>query len=104
MYVTYVLRLEDRCFYVGKTTHLKHRLLKHWTSDGCTWTRIHKPVELMGVLTGDREASVTAEMISIYGERYVRGNHYSSIGRKDTSKFMETHGYCYGSIIDMISP
>ena len=46
--VTYALKLEDGCFYIGTTRHLRKRLRNHFNGNGAKLCRIHKPITLVG--------------------------------------------------------
>ena len=41
----YVLELEDKCYYVGTTSDIKHRFETHMSGDGSEWTKLHKPLQ-----------------------------------------------------------
>ena len=71
--VTYALRLEDDCYYVGRSKSLKERLSQHWKHEGAIWTKIHKPVELLKLWPGDKEHQVTLAGFAKYGIKKVRG-------------------------------
>lgn len=96
----YVIRLEDDCFYVGRTKNVEQRYLQHLkgsssslssmsgvASDtrsvdvrGASWTMKHKPIELVmkRKMVGlfDEDNKVKALMIQ-YGIDKVRGGTYS---------------------------
>lgn len=44
---TYILRCEDNRLYVGSTSNLQERLLRHNAGYASEFTRLHKPVELV---------------------------------------------------------
>ena len=71
--VTYVLRLEDGCWYVGTTRHLKKRIRNHIKGNGAKWCQIHKPLCLVGVVNGDWEEYLTKKARQKYGKEKVRG-------------------------------
>jgi predicted GIY-YIG superfamily endonuclease len=70
---TYILKLEDDCWYVGVSSDLKHRLTKHFKGMGASFTKKHKPLEVAAVYQGDCEKSATHYAISKYGKANVRG-------------------------------
>jgi predicted GIY-YIG superfamily endonuclease len=45
MVYIYVLELEGKKFYVGKTTNPKMRIVNHFESYGSSWTRKYKPIK-----------------------------------------------------------
>jgi predicted GIY-YIG superfamily endonuclease len=75
-YVTYILRLEEDRWYVGRTQYLSRRLKEHWDGNGAKWTKIFKPVEVFAVFPGDREQEKTEELLMQHGYRHVRGGDY----------------------------
>ena len=75
-YVTYVLRLEEDRWYVGRTTQLQNRLTAHWTGNGAKWTKVYSPIEVQELYAGDREQELTEQYVLQYGHRYVRGGDY----------------------------
>jgi putative endonuclease len=44
---TYILRCADQSLYVGITTDLEARLLKHNAGKGGAYTRSHRPVRMV---------------------------------------------------------
>ena len=95
-YVTYILQLEDDCWYVGRSKNGKvnHRINQHMTQcGGSGWTYTHKPINVHRVLKGDREIEVTKELIKRHGKDKVRGANFVKV--KDPSwshKHKPTHG------------
>lgn len=79
--VTYILMLEDNCWYVGITKNGKvnSRLKNHFDYGGAAWTRIHKPIKVHRVLMGNREEEVTRKLIERHGEDYVRGHNFVQV-------------------------
>ena len=71
--VTYVLKLEDNKWYIGKSMSLKKRLKQHWSGKGARWTAKHKPVELVQLYAGDVEKEKTQYAMAKYGKENVRG-------------------------------
>ena len=76
--VTYILKLEDECWYVGKTKNgnINKRLNQHFTIGGAGWTKWHKPISVHSVLKGDRELEITKKLCKKYGEDKVRGANF----------------------------
>lgn len=70
---TYVLKLEDDCWYVGCTNYLNNRLKQHWSSNGSEWTKLHKPIAVAAIYQGDYEWGATKYAIAKYGTKKVRG-------------------------------
>ena len=84
--VTYVLELEDDCWYVGKTKNgnIDKRLVQHFTQCGAAgWTYTHKPIKVNRVIKGDRELECTQKLCKKYGEDKVRGANFVKV--KDPS-------------------
>ena len=52
---TYVLRCEDKSYYVGKSEQLRTRIKRHFNGTGAQWTRKHLPRMIVMVLPGDVE-------------------------------------------------
>jgi predicted GIY-YIG superfamily endonuclease len=79
--VTYILKLEDDCWYVGITKNGKvnQRLANHLNYGASGWTKVHKPVSVYKVVEGDREEEITKKLIAKYGADKVRGWHYVQI-------------------------
>ena len=73
MTYTYLLRLQDQCWYVGKTQDLSRRLSKHWKGRGSTWTTKHPPVALAGLWEGDLELLVYWATAETQGQARTRG-------------------------------
>ena len=84
--VTYIIQLEDDCWYVGKTKNgnINNRLTQHLTQcGGSGWTYTHKPLSVYRVLKGDRELEVTKKLCERHGEDKVRGANFVKV--KDPS-------------------
>ena len=74
--VTYALKLEDGCFYIGSTRHLRKRIRNHFKGNGAKWCVIHKPIMLVGVVNGDYEEQLTRHARKKFGKDKVRGWHW----------------------------
>ena len=80
--ITYILQLEDDCWYVGRTKNGKvnDRITQHMTQcGGSGWTYTHKPVKVHRVLKGDREREVTLKLIERHGKDKVRGSNFVKV-------------------------
>ena len=79
--VTYILKLEDDCWYVGRMNNglVDKRINQHFTSYGAGWTHVHKPIAVHAVLAGDREKEVTKTLIKRHGKDKVRGSDYVKV-------------------------
>ena len=83
----YVLKLEDDCFYIGKTYRpMGQRLGEHFARASRTaWTRLHPPlstIQPMTYLPGDLESwerAETLERMWQHGVMKVRGWQYTSL-------------------------
>jgi predicted GIY-YIG superfamily endonuclease len=73
-YVTYVLELENGCYYVGKSKTLHKRLTQHFTGDGAAkWTKLHKPIKVLDIIETNVEEETTLKYMKQYGIKFVRG-------------------------------
>ena len=45
MVFIYVLELENKKYYIGKTTNPIYRLGKHFNNSGSEWTKKYKPIK-----------------------------------------------------------
>ena len=46
----YILKLEQNKYYVGKTDNPQIRRDNHFNSNGSSWTRKYKPIEVIDVI------------------------------------------------------
>lgn len=83
----YVLRLEGDKYYVGQSRNLTERLKKHFEGRGSSWTRLHRPLEVVSTVelgttswvTAMRaETYLTLDLMKIYGTDNVRGGAYTA--------------------------
>lgn len=88
-WLIYTLKLEDECWYVGRTTQkaFKNRMKDHWNGKGSNFTRLHKPIRIYDIQVYDRGLTIaeaegyenkqTLKMASLNGNNYVRGGGYT---------------------------
>ena len=81
--VTYALLLEDGCYYIGCTRHLKKRIRNHFSGNGARWCQVHKPIKLIGVVQGDYERELTERARKVKGKEKVRGWKYIRVDEPD---------------------
>jgi hypothetical protein len=78
----YVLRLQQDKFYVGRSDRPdRSRIDEHFNGDGCEWTRLFPPLEVVYTApTGDATAenALTLKWMTAHGWRNVRGGDWSS--------------------------
>jgi predicted GIY-YIG superfamily endonuclease len=78
---SYVLKLEDGCYYVGATKNYDYRIYQHFNHDGGSkWCNLHEPLEVVyfkkfssyKAAFKDEQAQTVIYMRK-YGIRHVRG-------------------------------
>lgn len=75
----YILQLEGGCYYVGTTNTPYKRISQHFNHNGSTWTKQHKPIEVIEVIPNcDKydEDKYTKIYMDKYGVNNVRGGSY----------------------------
>ena len=76
----YILKLEDNCWYIGRTADVKRRVESHFKYYGSAWTKLHKPIALETTHPNaspfDEDRYVKEYMFK-YGIDRVRGGTYS---------------------------
>ena len=84
VWLVYVLKLEDECYYVGVTSNLNVRLGQHLEGSGAIWTRMHRIVGIEEVRFGNRqtEDQITKEYIKKYGGDKVKGGSWTKVSKK----------------------
>ena len=77
----YVLRLEDKCWYVGYSAEPETRIASHFLGRGAQWTRAHPPLAVDSLQPGDEklEDVVTIALMAKHGFRQVRGGQYLQV-------------------------
>jgi hypothetical protein len=82
MVYIYVLELENKKFYVGKTTNPKMRIMNHFESCGSSWTRKYKPISIIELIPNCDdfdEDKYTLKYMEKYGINNVRGGSFCEI-------------------------
>lgn len=78
----YVLELSGGKFYVGKTNSPEFRLQSHFDANGSAWTKKHKPIRVVEVVSCDdfenayKEDMYTLQYMQKYGIDNVRGGSF----------------------------
>ncbi|MFW6225801.1 MAG: CHC2 zinc finger domain-containing protein [bacterium] len=75
----YVLKLEDRKYYIGYTENLPQRMESHFSGRGSKWTKEYKPLEIVKVYKGVNrkfETELTELYMKKYGYRIIRGGDH----------------------------
>lgn len=86
MLYIYILELEEKKYYVGKTTNLQDRLDKHFKNKGCKWTKIYKPIDVYEVIShcdSFDEDKITLRCMDLFGIENVRGGSFCNPDLKD---------------------
>ena len=78
----YVLRLENKKYYVGVTNNLGRRLNQHANNAGSQWTKLHKPVALAYLRSNvsyKDENTITRRYMKRFGPQNVRGGRWCGV-------------------------
>ena len=78
----YVLELQGKKYYVGKTNHTFQRFEQHKSGSGAKWTQKHKVKDLIGFhpnMKDSDENKITIQMMQKYGVRNVRGGSWTKV-------------------------
>jgi len=77
----YILELQQRKWYVGRSDCVEKRFQEHLCGAGAAWTRLYPPIRVFKTLEGGPfdEDKVTKELMSEHGIDAVRGGTYVSI-------------------------
>ena len=93
MVYIYVLKLEQNKYYIGKTDNPNIRLENHFSSNGCEWTKLYKPLKIIEIIPNcDNydEDKYTKIYMDKYGIDNVRGGIYVQIElSEDIIKFLK---------------
>jgi hypothetical protein len=77
-----MLELENKKYYVGKTTSPDFRLEQHFNSSGSQWTKKYKPTKILQIIPNCDsfdEDKYTLKYMSLYGIDNVRGGSFCKI-------------------------
>jgi len=95
MVFIYILQLENKKYYVGKTTNPEFRLNHHFKSYGSAWTNKYKPMHVLELIPdcdNFDEDKHTLKCMEQYGINNVRGGSFFELkldkDNKDTIKKM----------------
>ncbi|MCD9519926.1 GIY-YIG nuclease family protein [Photobacterium phosphoreum] len=95
---TYALALEGGLYYVGQAIEPEKRIKTHFNGKGSSWTKLHRPKEVLSIeTTGTKnwkiaetiENSITLEKMIVYGWKNVRGGFWSSVDERAIEKTLE---------------
>jgi len=82
MVFIYILQLEDKKFYIGKTDNPQFRLNYHFNYNGSAWTKKYKPLKVLELIPNCNnfdEDKYTKIYMSKKGINNVRGGTYCKI-------------------------
>jgi hypothetical protein len=88
MVFIYVLELENKKYYIGKTTNPGVRLEQHFHNTGSAWTKKYKPkkvLELLSDCDNFDEDKYTLKYMEQYGINNVRGGSFCEIKLSDNN-------------------
>lgn len=78
----YILKLDEGCYYVGKTSNVDARLDQHAKGTGSAWTQKHKVELLLDSFEEVHpidELKTTLDLMAKHGIDKVRGDIYSQL-------------------------
>ena len=82
MTTIYILFLEDKKYYVGRTQNFEQRKIQHINGTATSWTKKYKYISTERIIENSNifdEDRYTKEYMSIYGIDNVRGGSYITI-------------------------
>lgn len=97
----YVYKLNNGCYYVGRTARPHVRYSQHETGKGSVWTRLHGGARLVECkrreVTDEKHADQvetirTLELMRHHGWRNVRGGYFCNVDETLTEKNLRSHG------------
>jgi predicted GIY-YIG superfamily endonuclease len=72
--IIYVLECENSKYYVGITTNFNYRWAQHLAGSGAKWTRLHKPIRVIEIITDNVSLKLETETAEKYIRQYGRLN------------------------------
>jgi hypothetical protein len=91
MVYIYVLRLEGKKFYVGRSKDPLRRIKEHFKGKGTFWTQKHKPVRVAKIYPNCDpydEDKYTKKYMAKYGIENVRGGSFTRLELHPAVKFL----------------
>jgi hypothetical protein len=82
MVYIYAIKLDKGKYYIGKTNNPQFRLQSHFDSNGSSWTKKYKPLEVMEINSNCDdydEDKITLQYMDKYGINNVRGGSFVSV-------------------------
>ena len=82
----YILELENKKYYVGRTENPNIRINEHFLSNGSAWTRKYKPIKILEIhenCDNYDEDKYTIKCMEKYGINNVRGGSFCQIKLSD---------------------
>ncbi len=82
MVYIYILKLITNKYYIGKTTNPNFRIDSHFNSNGSSWTRKYKPIEVIKIIPNSDdydEDKYTLKYMEEFGINNVRGGSFCEI-------------------------
>jgi hypothetical protein len=89
MVYIYILKLEKKKYYVGKTTNPSFRLEKHFNSSGSYWTKKYKPISVLEIIPNCDdydEDKYTIKYMETFGIMNVRGGSFCELKLSEENK------------------
>lgn len=96
----YVYKLNNGCYYVGRTSRPHVRYSQHETGKGAAWTRLHGGAVLVECsrrkVESDEEADAqetvkTLQLMQKYGWKNVRGGYFCDIDESIVARNLRHH-------------
>jgi predicted GIY-YIG superfamily endonuclease len=95
--VIYVLRLENRKFYVGRTNDLHERISAHLSGTACEYTKKYKMKKVIEIIESNDafdEDKITKKYMARFGIHHVRGGSYTTFSLDENIiKFLQKEIY-----------
>jgi hypothetical protein len=88
MVYIYILQLEQKKYYVGKTINPSFRMDTHFTSNGSAWTKLYNPIKMIELIPDCDdydEDKYTLMFMEKYGIENVRGGSFVSVKLKPST-------------------